>query len=226
MKITMFCEVSIDGKLTLSKGTSSKTIFPLLTNDDIKFIHRFRGEVQGIMVGKNTVNIDNPSLTNRYEENKNPVRIIPTRSLDISRTSNVLKDEHKTIFLTVEQNKNKAKFISRHTNKFVICAGKDEIDFDKAFEILEKENGISHIMLEGGGELNWSMVEKGLVDEIVLLQLPVIIGGRDNTTLVDGDGFSSMRMIKKFKFYAFESKENLLILKYKARKRKKTSTKI
>ncbi len=223
MKLTMFCEMSIDGKLTLSKGISSKTIFPLLTIDDIKFIHKFRGSVQGLMVGKNTVNIDNPSLTNRYEENKNPIRIIPTRTLNIAKDSTVLKDENKTVFLTTDQNKNKAKFISRHNNKFVICSGTDEIDFEKAFDILEQEYNVKHIMLEGGGELNWSMIEKGFVDDIILLIMPVIIGGRDNTTLVDGDGFSAMRKIKKFKLYTFESRENLLILRYKARKAKKKS---
>ena len=63
------------------------------------------------------------------------------------------------------------------------------MDFKSLFKYLEKEFNIKSIMLEGGGYLNWTLFEQNLVDEIILMQLPVIIGGYDNVSLVDGDGF-------------------------------------
>ncbi|WP_256989975.1 dihydrofolate reductase family protein, partial [Paenibacillus sp. VTT E-133280] len=83
-KTTIFSQISIDGKLTMGAGNSSKELFSLFSNEDMEFIHLFRGNVQGIMVGKNTILTDNPFLTNRYEENKNPIRIIPTTTFQIT----------------------------------------------------------------------------------------------------------------------------------------------
>ncbi|WP_245237369.1 hypothetical protein [Paenibacillus ihuae] len=52
MKTTIFSQISIDGKLTMGAGNSSKELFSLFSSQDIEFIHLFRGNVQGIMVGK------------------------------------------------------------------------------------------------------------------------------------------------------------------------------
>jgi 5-amino-6-(5-phosphoribosylamino)uracil reductase len=50
--------------------------------------------------------------------------------------------------------------------------------------------GVDHLLLEGGGELNFSMLEAGLVDEIYLTICPFIFGGRTATTSFDGQGFT------------------------------------
>lgn len=60
MKVTMFCQTTIDGKLSLGRGISSKEILSLLDEEDKRYIHSFRGKVDGIMVGKSTLQIDNP----------------------------------------------------------------------------------------------------------------------------------------------------------------------
>lgn len=215
MKLTVFSEISIDGKLTLGAGNSSKDLFSLLEQEDMKFIHKFRGEVDGIMVGRKTVETDNPSLTNRYEENKNPIRIIPSRSIDISEESNILKDDVRTIILTTEKGgeKEKIEYIRSAGKECIIC-GEDSVDFEAVFKILENEYNINSIMLEGGGNLNWSLFEKDLVDEIILMQLPVIIGGESNVSLVDGKGFTTLDTLRKFKVSEVESRKNYTLLKY------------
>lgn len=109
MKTTIFSQISIDGKLTMGAGNSSKELFSLFSSEDMEFIHLFRGKVQGIMVGKNTILTDNPFLTNRYEENKNPIRIIPTTTLDIPLDCNVLSDQGKTIIVTTEKGRDEEK---------------------------------------------------------------------------------------------------------------------
>jgi 5-amino-6-(5-phosphoribosylamino)uracil reductase len=50
--------------------------------------------------------------------------------------------------------------------------------------------GVSHLLLEGGGELNFSMLEAGLIDEIYLTVCPFIFGGRAAPTSFDGAGFT------------------------------------
>lgn len=49
--------------------------------------------------------------------------------------------------------------------------------------------GVQHLLLEGGGELNFSMLEAGLVDEVYLTLCPFLFGGRTAPTGVDGEGF-------------------------------------
>ncbi|MDZ5001254.1 riboflavin biosynthesis protein RibD, partial [Clostridium perfringens] len=132
MKVTLFSQVSIDGKLALGSGNSSKELFNLLDDDDKRFIHEFRGKVDGIMVGKKTIDIDNPFLTNRYEENKSPVRIVPTSTMDLDLSSNIFTDSEKTIVLTIEEQKNNPKAdLIRGLGKVCVVFGEDKVDFKK-----------------------------------------------------------------------------------------------
>ncbi|MNJ52801.1 2,5-diamino-6-ribosylamino-4(3H)-pyrimidinone 5'-phosphate reductase [compost metagenome] len=215
MKTSIFSQISIDGKLTLGAGQSSKPLFSLFDSNDIEYIHKFRGNVDGIMVGKNTITTDNPYLTNRYENNKNPIRIIPTRAMEISLDSNVLTDEGKTIIVTTEKGKDEKKMeILRQRNKECLICGEDEVDFVELYRQLEEKFGITSLMVEGGGFLNWHIINKGLVDEIILMQLPIIIGGSSNITLVDGDGYTEMDYIKRFKVAEVQQRDNYTLLRY------------
>lgn len=200
MKTTIFSQISIDGKLTMGAGNSSKELFSLFSNEDMEFIHLFRGNVQGIMVGKNTILTDNPFLTNRYEENKNPIRIIPTTTLDIPLDCNVLSDQGKTIIVTTEKGRDEEKIKQiRERGKECLICGEDKVDFVELERQLEKNYGITSLMVEGGGFLNWHIFNQDIVDEIILMQLPIIIGGSTNITLVDGDGYQQLSFAKSSK---------------------------
>ncbi|MNO37480.1 2,5-diamino-6-ribosylamino-4(3H)-pyrimidinone 5'-phosphate reductase [compost metagenome] len=215
MKTSIFSQISIDGKLTLGAGQSSKPLFSFFDSNDIEFIHKFRGNVDGIMVGKNTISTDNPLLTNRYEKHKNPIRIIPTRTMDIPLNSNVLTDDEKTIIVTTEKGKIDEKVeILRDRNKDCLICGEEEVDFVQLYSQLEERFGISSLMVEGGGYLNWHLFNQGLVDEIILMQLPIIIGGATNITLVDGEGYTEIEGIKKFKVAEVQPRDNYTLLRY------------
>ncbi|MDQ0087109.1 riboflavin-specific deaminase-like protein [Paenibacillus anaericanus] len=215
MKTSIFSQISIDGKLTLGAGQSSKPLFSLFNNQDIEYIHKFRGKVDGIMVGKNTISTDDPYLTNRFEENKNPIRIIPTRSMDIPMDSHVLNDEGRTIIVTTEngQDENKINMLRERNVECLIC-GKDEVDFSLLNYRLETEFGITSLMVEGGGFLNWHVFKQDLVDEIILMQLPIIIGGASNITLVDGAGYNELEFAKRFKVAEVLPQDNYTLLRY------------
>jgi 2,5-diamino-6-(ribosylamino)-4(3H)-pyrimidinone 5'-phosphate reductase len=52
--------------------------------------------------------------------------------------------------------------------------------------------GLKTTLVEGGGELNWSLLRLGLVDQLTVTIAPKIAGGRLATTLVEGDGFDEI----------------------------------
>ena len=73
------------------------------------------------------------------------------------------------------------------TGTSVIPAGESRVDLPAAFDALE-DRGIERTMVEGGGELIFSLFAAGLVDELSVFVGPTVIGGRDAPTLADGEG--------------------------------------
>lgn len=162
----------------------------------------------------NTIRYDNPSLTCRYGKGKNPTRIIPTNRLEIPKDAIILNDGVPTIIITTEMNREKAKEYEVYHNVGFVFAGQENIDFTEAFSKLENKYNIHTIMLEGGGTLNWTLIDKNLVSEIIIIRLPIIIGGKDNVSLVDGEGYTECKFAKKFNLKRVEFRGNVTINNY------------
>lgn len=214
MKVTVFSQISIDGKLTLGQGNSSKELFELFDEEDMRFIHQFRGEVDAIMVGRNTIVTDDPQLTNRYGNGRNPVRIVPTSTLDFPESAKVLNTPQQTIIATTERGR-QSQMVDRihECGKKVVFAGEERVDFPQLFASLA-ERGMQHVMVEGGGQLNWQMFDADLVDEIILMQLPIIIGGADNVTLADGEGYRQLAATRRFQLAEVEPRRHYNLMRF------------
>jgi len=59
--------------------------------------------------------------------------------------------------------------------------------------------GYKNILVEGGGELNWSCLHNGIVNELIITIAPKILGGRNAITLVEGKGYSTLPQAIKLK---------------------------
>jgi 2,5-diamino-6-(ribosylamino)-4(3H)-pyrimidinone 5'-phosphate reductase len=93
----------------------------------------------------------------------------------------------------------------------VVVAGEQRVDLPAAFEQLAAE-GIDQLMVEGGGELIFSLFEAGLVDELSVFVGSTIIGGRDAPTLADGEGF--LEEFPALTLTAVEQLDDGVVLKY------------
>jgi 5-amino-6-(5-phosphoribosylamino)uracil reductase len=193
-------EVTIDGKLTLKRGVSSKEIMKFMDEEATRYLHQLRAKVDGIMVGAETIRTDNPFLTVRYAEGNNPTRIVPTSMADIPLDSNILEKHAPTIIVTSEKApEEKVKALEEKVE--VVKCGEDKVDLIKMMDILYQK-GIKKLMVEGGSTLNWNLLRLGLVDEIRLIHMPFIVGGENTPTLVGGEGFQSLDEILKAKLRA------------------------
>ena len=155
---------------------------------DKKRVHRLRAGVDAVMVGINTVVSDDPHLTVKYAEGKNPVRIVVDSGARIPASARVLDGMAKTIVAVSEKacenERDKIRNLSEKAEFVVLkCCGDNKVDLRGLLEVLH-EKGIKKLLLEGGGALNRSMLEAGLVDEVFITVAPVFIG--DGVNLVSG----------------------------------------
>lgn len=110
-----------------------------------KLVHQWRSEEDGILVGKNTVIHDNPSLTVREVKGENPIRIVLDSNNELSKDYKVFDNEVETIHITSELVDS-----TRNLN--------DVLAF-----LLDK--GIQSVFVEGGSTVLSSFIDQGLWDE-------------------------------------------------------------
>jgi len=179
--------MTIDGKIATNLGDSK-----ISTKQDLRRLHRLRSSVDAVIIGISTVIADNPRLTARLvkRHGTTPVRIIVDSIGRIPLDSKILKSASKinTIVAVTKRASDGRVDKIKSAGAIVIVAGTKTVDLTELFSILKKM-GFNKILVEGGGELNWSILQLGIVNELMVTIAPRIVGGRTATTLVEGDGY-------------------------------------
>jgi diaminohydroxyphosphoribosylaminopyrimidine deaminase / 5-amino-6-(5-phosphoribosylamino)uracil reductase len=139
---------------------TSVDVAPLKISNPIteQLTHKMRSENQAILVGTNTVLLDNPSLTVRNWHGKNPVRVALDRQGLIPENYNLLDDQHPTIII----NGQKTKQAGKQTE--FISAEFSNTDPSYILKILYERN-IHSVLVEGGASLLNCFLNSGLWDE-------------------------------------------------------------
>ncbi len=211
--ITLISEMTVDGKLTLKRGLSSKIIMGLMDLESQRFLHRKRTEFDAIMVGSNTIRIDNSILTNRLVEGKSPIRVVPCSDASIPLDSNVLNRDAPTIIVVSERaDAQKVRMIREKGAEVMVC-GEERVDLSIMMERLV-ERGIRRLMVEGGPTLIWLLIQRHMIDHIILIQIPYIIGGDSTPSLVGGPGVDSIDQVVMTRLTDFYKVGNHLITEY------------
>lgn len=192
--------MTMDGKIA-TKTNQSKWI----TEEEArKHVHQLRHHVSAIMVGVNTVIQDDPLLTCRLEEGKNPIRIICDTHLRTPLTSKIVKtaNDIKTYIATSSEDKNKMKLYQNHGCEILSIKKKgNHIDLSSLMQHLGNMQ-IDSLVLEGGSLMNWSALEQQIVDELKIYIAPKIFGGSAKFP-VGGEGISLPNDAIRLKPYAF-----------------------
>ncbi|KMT21003.1 bifunctional diaminohydroxyphosphoribosylaminopyrimidine deaminase/5-amino-6-(5-phosphoribosylamino)uracil reductase RibD [Clostridium cylindrosporum] len=190
--VVMKCAMSLDGKIATSYG-ESKWITGEASRGDV---HETRNELSGIMVGVNTVIKDNPELTCRIENGRNPVRIIVDSTLRIPLESKVVTEVYKakTIIATTKKaSEDKIKILEdKGVTILIVNLKNDKVDLNDLM-IKLGELKIDSILLEGGATLNFSALDEGIVDKVQMYIAPKIIGGEMSKTPVGGNGIEALK---------------------------------
>ena len=209
-RVILSAAVSLDGKLATRTWDSK-----LSSQRDKTRVHKLRSRFDAILVGKNTVEIDDPLLAVQGIKGKNPVRVILDSRATIHASSKILRTCSKIptiIAVSKMANKKNLEKLKKFPVVVKVC-GNNKINIKKLLKFL-KEKKIKNLLVEGGGITNWSFVKENLVDEAIITITPYIIGGNSSATLVDGNGFSIIAKSSKLRLKNVTRMENEVVLHY------------
>jgi len=182
--------MSVDGKIA-SRSGESRLSCPF----DKKRLHELRAMSDGVMVGANTVKIDDPLLTPRLVQvEKPPARIVVDGKLTLTPTYRVFKVKDAPTYLITSSKTPESKlrkFEDIGVNVIKAPEKDGEVNLNYALSELYGK-GIKHILVEGGGNLIWSLLKQNLIDEFRVTISPFIIGGKAAVTPVEGEGFTNL----------------------------------
>jgi 2,5-diamino-6-(ribosylamino)-4(3H)-pyrimidinone 5'-phosphate reductase len=194
MRVVVNAATSADGKLSFRRREQIAISGP----DDFDRVDALRAESDAVMVGVGTVLADDPHLTlddpDREAARRDrgttarPARVVADSRARTPTDARILDDAATTYVLVSEAAPEERVEALESTGARIVTAGEKRVDLSSALAGLE-QNGIEQLMVEGGGELIFSLFEARLVDELRVFVGSTILGGREAPTLADGEGF-------------------------------------
>jgi diaminohydroxyphosphoribosylaminopyrimidine deaminase/5-amino-6-(5-phosphoribosylamino)uracil reductase len=177
---------SLDGRIATRTGDSR-----WITGEESRQrVHELRHEYDAILVGANTVVVDNPSLTDRSGKKRRQklVRVVLDNSLRISLNSQLVltAKDIPTIVFTDNEMDEKIKFLKDEGVEIVRIAEGGRNLFGVLQELAKKD--IQSVLVEGGAEVSGSFYDAKMIDKISFFIAPIVIGGRDAPTAIGGHG--------------------------------------
>ncbi len=174
--VTVKYAQTLDGRIATKTGNSQWISSEALR----KYVHRLRAVNDCIMVGVGTVIADDPQLNVRYVRGNNPLRVVVDSKLRIPIKSFVLKDNnsHLTTIATTSKAPSRKVTAVKGLGAEVLVVKKDKKGRVSLRELLRGlgKRGITSVMVEGGSEIVTSLLRANLVDKIIILTAPKIMG--------------------------------------------------
>lgn len=185
--------VTADGKIATRTGRSR-----WITGEKARaFVHRLRNNSDAIAVGIDTVMQDDPRLTARLEESggKDPRRVVIDSRARLpidARMINMPSRAATILATTAAAPPEKRRVLEEKGVEILLLPERGgRVDLDALMGELGKR-GVCQLLVEGGGTLNYSLLQAGLIDKVMLFIAPLIVGGRDSPTSFGGSGVAGL----------------------------------
>lgn len=187
--VTLKIAQTLDGYIAAPSGESR-----WITGEEArKRVHQWRSEYDAVMIGRNTALLDNPRLTVRQVEGRQPYRIVIDGNLSLPRELDLFTDQHEEKTIVITHNKEKAgesvdpmlKLLEPNyfRGQTILVSEVDgHSDLDQALGQLA-EIPITSILVEAGSRLASTMIKNNLVDKLELFVAPKLLGGGTRSVL-------------------------------------------
>jgi diaminohydroxyphosphoribosylaminopyrimidine deaminase/5-amino-6-(5-phosphoribosylamino)uracil reductase len=167
--------MSTDARTALASGESK-----WITSSEARMdVQRLRARSSAIMTGIGTILIDDPSLNVREIKNfgQQPLRVIIDTALRTPCKAKILSQAGRTLIFTQSEDRNKQQALQKAGAEIINLPGSGKSPWLQAvLKYLAVEEEVNEILLEAGASLCGSMLECGLIDEIIIYMAPVLLG--------------------------------------------------
>ena len=174
--VTLKFAQTLDGRIAAADGSTTRISSP----PSLKLAHKLRATHDAILVGVSTIIKDNPQLTTRLVKGRNPLRVILDSTLRIPLTAKVLQNQDKAktlVAATPRAAKQKLAALQKMgIEVLTVPPDKDgTVDLKNLLKTLGERN-ITSLLVEGGGAVITSFLRLHLVDKLVVIIAPKILG--------------------------------------------------
>jgi len=204
---------SLDGKIATRTGDSR-----WITGSKARaYAHRLRSKVDAVLVGAETVRVDDPQLTVRPKKKgmHNPVRIIVAGKNTISISAKIFNNAHKERVIYAASaslsSARKKKLKEIGVEVLLVKHKKEQVDLPLLMDKLG-EMEITSIMIEGGSEISGNALKEKLIDKVICFLAPKIIGGKNAPGPVGGQGIAKLKDSIQIKEMSVEKLGNDLVI--------------
>lgn len=186
--------MTADGKI----DTFERKGAAISSKQDKQRVDELRAAVDAVLVGGKTLLEEQPKLTVKSEalregrvrqgRSPNPIKVGVATRADIPLDSDFINvgDARRVIFTTSQTSMSQLESL-RTLGVEVFVEEAPRVDLNTMMLTLKKI-GVDHLMVEGGGTMNFELMRLGLVDEVFIYVAPMIFGGANAPTLADGMG--------------------------------------
>ncbi len=178
--------MTLDGKIATSTGHSA-----WVTGEEARSeVHGVRVGCDAVIVGGNTVRLDNPQLTSHQPNRNNPLRVVMSRSLDLPKSARLWETSSAPTLVLTEPG------VNREFQEFLIAKGVEVVELSpltpaNVMAYLYDRSFLS-VLWECGGTLAAKAIADGAVQKIMAFIAPKIVGGSSAPTPVGDLGFAKM----------------------------------
>ena len=191
--VTAKFAMTLDGKIATYTGDSK-----WISGDRARWeVHGLRRTSDAVMVGINTVIVDDPRLTARDNRGKprvkQPLRVIVDSLGRMPINATMLSEPGKTLVAVSTATPDARESLMEAGARILEAAADDgSVDLESLLRQLAGDMGVTSLCVEGGASILGSLFDKGLVDKVVAFVAPTIVGGREAPSPVEGRGVGLM----------------------------------
>lgn len=193
--------MTLDGKIADHTGNSKW----ISCEKSRQHVHKLRKTADAIITGIGTVLADNPQMTARTKRPpfKNPIRIVIDPYLKAPEDFKIFNSDAPTTIVlnahTFADTSNEAKIQTLKAKgvKFITFEGQ-RVNWHELIQRLAKQ-GITSVMIEAGASLTSSALLSGVVDKVIFIIAPKIMGGKRSLPAVAGEDLREMSNLVRLK---------------------------
>ena len=192
--VNLVTAMSLDGKTATAMGDNEGITGP----EAKEYVHQLRARYDAVMIGVNSVLQDDPQLSCKALRGCDPWRIVidsqgrtPATAKLFLRSDPVESRAPVLIAISYGAHEEHLKSLRHAGAEILHCpdesSAEPKVDLFRLMGQLNKR-GITSVLIEGGSTLRAAALEAGIVDKVTFLVAPKIIGGRDASSAIEGNG--------------------------------------